>query len=60
MRPPPSAPATAPAGCSLPKPSPPGLAYGHQLWFGTPRNIGRRLAEIADELKITVHVAEPA
>ena len=37
-----------------------GLAYGHQLWFGTQRNVGRRLAEIADELKITVHVAEPA
>ncbi|MDP9441180.1 MAG: hypothetical protein M3P34_03145 [Actinomycetota bacterium] len=22
-----------------------GLTYGHQLWFGTERNIGRRLAE---------------
>lgn len=37
-----------------------GLAYGHQLWFGTPRNVGRRLAEIAGELHVSVHVAEPA
>jgi len=36
-----------------------GLTYGHQLWFGTQRNIGTRLAEIADDLRITVHVAEP-
>ena len=34
-----------------------GLAYGHQLWFGTQRNVGRRLAEIADELNIAVHLA---
>lgn len=34
-----------------------GLAYGHQLWFGTEANVGRRLAEIAGELAITVHLA---
>ena len=33
-----------------------GLAYG-QLWFGTEANVGRRLAEIAGELAITVHLA---
>ena len=27
-----------------------GLTYGHQLWFGTPRNIGTRLAQIAEDL----------
>ncbi len=37
-----------------------GLSYGHQLWFGTERNIGARLAEIADDLHINVHIAEPA
>jgi len=31
-----------------------------QLWFGTHRNVGRRLAEIAADLHIAVHVAEPA
>ncbi len=36
-----------------------GLTYGHQLWFGTPRNIGGRLAEIAADLHIAVRVAEP-
>jgi hypothetical protein len=36
-----------------------GLTYGHQLWFGTERNVGTRLAEIAADLRITVHVAEP-
>lgn len=34
-----------------------GLAYGHQLWFGTERNVGNRLAEIAADLGITVHLA---
>lgn len=37
-----------------------GLAYGHQLWFGTHRNVGARLAEIAADLHIAVQVAEPA
>lgn len=37
-----------------------GLVHGRQLWFGTGRNIGRRLAEIADDLDITIHTAEPA
>ncbi len=34
-----------------------GLAYGHQLWFGTEANVGRRLAEIAGELGVTIHLA---
>lgn len=34
-----------------------GLAYGHQLWFGTEANIGRRLAEIAADLNIALHLA---
>ena len=37
-----------------------GLAYGHQLWFGTQRNVGRALARIADDLRVVVHVADPA
>ena len=37
-----------------------GLTYGHQLWFGTQRNVGTRLAEIADDLHIAIHVTEPA
>lgn len=37
-----------------------GLAHGHQLWFGTQRNVGRALVRIADDLRITVHVIEPA
>ena len=37
-----------------------GLAYGHQLWFGTDRNVGRRLAEIAHDLGITIEVAGPS
>jgi hypothetical protein len=37
-----------------------GLAHGHQLWFGTQRNVGRALARIADDLHIDVHVTEPA
>ncbi|MGH9110963.1 MAG: hypothetical protein ACRDZN_01465 [Acidimicrobiales bacterium] len=37
-----------------------GLAYGHQLWFGLERNVGRSLATIADELGITIHVADAA
>lgn len=34
-----------------------GLAFGQQLWFGTERNIGDRLAEIAVDLGIAVHLA---
>lgn len=34
-----------------------GLAFGHQLWFGTGRNIGGRLTEIAADLGIGVHLA---
>lgn len=36
-----------------------GLLHGRQLWFGTARNIGQRLAEIAHDLDITIHTAEP-
>lgn len=36
-----------------------GLVHGCQLWFGTARNVGRRLAEIADDLNIAIHHAEP-
>jgi hypothetical protein len=34
-----------------------GLAFGHQLWFGTEANIGDRLAQIAVDLNIAVHLA---
>ncbi len=34
-----------------------GLAYGHQLWFGSPRNIGDRLATTAADLGISIHLA---
>lgn len=37
-----------------------GLTYGDQLWFGTQRNVGTRLAEIAGDLRIAIHLAEPA
>lgn len=37
-----------------------GLTYGRQLWFGTSRNVGRRLSEIAADLGIELHVAEPS
>ncbi|HUC15624.1 MAG TPA: hypothetical protein VMS00_14335 [Acidimicrobiales bacterium] len=33
-----------------------GLAYGRQLWFGTATNVGRLLAQAANELGIEVHV----
>lgn len=36
-----------------------GLVHGHQLWFGTPRNVGRAPARIAEDLRIDPHVAEP-
>ncbi len=34
-----------------------GLVHGHQLWFGTERNIGSRLRAIADDLGIVVNLA---
>lgn len=34
-----------------------GLTYGRQLWFGSDRNVGVRLREIADELGIEIHIA---
>ena len=34
-----------------------GLTYGRQLWFGSDRNVGVRLREIADDLGIEIHVA---
>ena len=37
-----------------------GLAHGHQLWFGTPRNVGRTLAGIAADLHMDIHVTGPA
>jgi class 3 adenylate cyclase len=36
-----------------------GLVHGRRLWFGSTRNVGARLAEIADDLGIDVHVSEP-
>ncbi|MGH9268007.1 MAG: hypothetical protein ACRD0D_07510 [Acidimicrobiales bacterium] len=35
-----------------------GLAHGRQLWFGLDRNVGRSMARIADELGITINVAD--
>lgn len=35
-----------------------GLAFGHQLWFGTEANIGDRLAGMAADLGIAVHLAD--
>lgn len=35
-----------------------GLTYGHELWFGRARNVGRRLAEIADDLNIAIHLTD--
>ncbi len=34
-----------------------GFAFGHQLWFGTERNVGGRLRSVALELDVTVHLA---
>lgn len=34
-----------------------GLVHGRQLWFGNPRNVGRRLRQIADDLGVAIHVA---
>lgn len=36
-----------------------GLVHGRRLWFGTARNVGARLTDIADDLGISVHVSEP-
>ena len=36
------------------------LVHGHQLWFGTERNVGLTLATLADDLHIAIHVAGPA
>lgn len=36
-----------------------GLVHGRRLWFGSARNVGRRLAEIADDLGIEIHLSEP-
>jgi hypothetical protein len=36
-----------------------GLVHGRRLRFGTARNVGRRLAEIAEDLGIEVHISEP-
>lgn len=33
-----------------------GLAYGRQLWFGAPANVGRLVEQAASELGIAVHV----
>lgn len=34
-----------------------GLVHGRQLWFGSERNVGRRLQEIAQDLGIVIHIA---
>lgn len=33
-----------------------GLHHGRQLWFGSERNVGARLAEIADDLGLEIHI----
>lgn len=33
-----------------------GRTFGHQLWFGTERNVGKTLSRIAGDLHIDVHV----
>lgn len=35
-----------------------GLVHGHELWFGTQRNVGRHLERIAQDLRIDVHVTQ--
>jgi len=37
-----------------------GLAYGRQLWFGVPANVGRLLESATGELGIELHVLAPA
>jgi len=34
-----------------------GLHNGSVLWFGTERNVGRLLADAAEELGIAIHIA---
>jgi hypothetical protein len=34
-----------------------GLTYGRQLWFGSDRNVGVRMHEIADDLGVAIRVA---
>lgn len=36
-----------------------GLTFGHELWFGSERNVGPTLARLADELNVAIHVAGP-
>lgn len=33
-----------------------GLTFGHQLWFGTERNVGKTLSRIAGDLNIEIRV----
>jgi len=33
-----------------------GRTFGHQLWFGTERNVGQSLARVAGDLGIDIHV----
>ncbi|MGH9063857.1 MAG: hypothetical protein ACRD0L_07810 [Acidimicrobiales bacterium] len=35
-----------------------GLAFGEQLWFGIPANVGRLVDRAAGELGIAVHVID--
>ena len=35
-----------------------GLVCGRELWFGPHRNVGIRLAEIAADLDIAIHVLD--
>ena len=37
-----------------------GLTNGQQLWFGSDRNVGTRMAEIAEALDILIKLAGPA
>jgi hypothetical protein len=37
-----------------------GLAYGRQLWFGIPGNVGRLLERAVGELGMELHVLAPA
>ncbi|MGK2957597.1 MAG: hypothetical protein ACSLFB_04180 [Acidimicrobiales bacterium] len=35
-----------------------GLLHHRQLWFGSARNVGLRLASVAEDLAITIHVLD--
>jgi hypothetical protein len=37
-----------------------GLAHGHQLWSGSDRNVSRAMGSIAEDLEISVHIADNA